>query len=107
MGQQDINLLKPAMEQAKQVLKSNVFSEDIKESENGSNYGIIITKKQITKEQESLLQKINKNQNRIAYKIDTDNENNKSKISIHIVNVINAMQNWIDISTLPVDLPPE
>lgn len=97
MKQTDLNLLEPAMNVAKDILRNNVESEEILEN-NGRLFGQIVSKKFISNDQAKALQKINKNQTKIAYLIETKKDTGHTVITIYINDIMSASMNWLDLN---------
>lgn len=97
MKQTDLNLLEPAMNVAKDILRNNVESEEILEN-NGRLFGQIVSKRFISNDQAKALQKINKNQTKIAYLIETKKDTGHTVITIYINDIMSASMNWLDLN---------
>lgn len=97
MKQTDLNLLEPAMNVAKDILRNNVESEEMLEN-NGRLFGQIVSKRFISNDQAKALQKINKNQTKIAYLIETKKDTGHTVITIYINDIMSASMNWLDLN---------
>ena len=95
MGEQDMNFLTPAIEELKKLLGANYQEVKINDVE-GRKYAEVKTNKILSSVEKNNIEKINRNQNRVAYIIKTEEDSSSSTIEIHL-QLMNCLAQFANI----------